>query len=94
MQFWTTPIGYYMCSLLTEQTIDLFSYEYIFFRILYNRAYSAMAKARKAMHTKDLERLIVTLETERKSLCAELQSLEVCPLFTITRDKLNISFRN
>jgi hypothetical protein len=31
------------------------------------------------MHTKNLERMIVTLEEERKSLYAELQSLEVCP---------------
>ncbi|CAD6256965.1 unnamed protein product [Miscanthus lutarioriparius] len=45
-------------------------------RILYNRAYSATAKVRKVMHTKNLERMIVTLEEERKSLYAELQSLE------------------
>jgi hypothetical protein len=51
----------------------------IFIRILYNRAYSATAKVRKVMHTKNLERMIVTLEEERKSLHAELQSLEVCP---------------
>jgi hypothetical protein len=51
----------------------------IFCRILYNRAYSAMAKARKVMHTKNLERLVETLEQKRKSLVAQLQSLEVCP---------------
>lgn len=38
-----------------------------------------MAKARKVMHTKNLERLVETLEQKRKSLVAQLQSLEVCP---------------
>ncbi|OQU83493.1 hypothetical protein SORBI_3005G125100 [Sorghum bicolor] len=45
-------------------------------RLLYNREYSAVSKVRKVMHTTNLETTIVTLEEERKSLCAKLQSLE------------------